>query len=246
MEAVLAGIVGFLLGGLGTLFVDKAYSETPLLGKLRACGYCGRPAGVLDAFPMLRAAAGRARCPSCARRSPWYALALPPAAALAAVVAWLTGDTGVDRAFALAFGMVFLLLMVTDLDRRLLPNRIVYPSVLVALLASPWWSDRGTTDALLGAAVGFGLMLGPYLLMPGGLGAGDVKLGALMGAVLGFPAVLVGIALGVLAGGIGALGILLVRRGARRTTMAYGPFLAAGALAALWWGPAIVNWYMGT
>ncbi|HEY8491950.1 MAG TPA: A24 family peptidase [Dehalococcoidia bacterium] len=243
MGAVLAGLIGFLLGGLGALLLDKAYSGTPLLGKPRACVRCGRPAGVLDALPVLPALRHGGRCPACGARVPWYTAALPPAAAVVAAAGWLTGEATADRALAAAFGLVFLLLAATDLDRRLLPNRITYPGVAAALLASPLWTDRGPAEALLGAVLGFGLMLGPSLLL-GGIKAGDIKLSALIGAVLGFPAVLAGLAIGILAGGAAAL-VLLPLRG-RKTWFPYGPFLVAGALAGLWWGSAMVDWYTGS
>lgn len=242
MEAVLAGLVGFLLGGLSALLLEKAYSGAPLLGRPRACGRCGRPAGVLDALPVLGAVRVGRRCPACGARGAWYALALPPAAAAVAAAGWLAGPSAGDRALNAAFGIVFVLLAATDLDRRLLPNRIVYPATLAALLASPLWSDRGPLEALLGAVLGFGLLLGPSLLL-GGIKAGDIKLAGLIGAVLGFPNVLVGLAIGIAAGGVAALVILPLR--GRKAWFPYGPFLALGALAGLWWGAAIVEWYTG-
>jgi leader peptidase (prepilin peptidase)/N-methyltransferase len=94
-----------------------------------------------------------------------------------------------------------------------------------------------------GAGAGFLLLL--WLVYPGGMGLGDVKLALLMGAVLG-ASVIPALALAFVAGSV--LGIvLLIRVGsrARKIAVPFGPFLAAGALVALFWGPSMIDWYSG-
>jgi leader peptidase (prepilin peptidase)/N-methyltransferase len=154
------------------------------------------------------------------------------AAAIAGGVLVRYGFTaaGTIAAFASA---VLVVVSLIDVESRRLPNRIVLPAaalVLVSRLATApdHWA------AWLGAAVGAAAFLFVFaLVFPAGLGMGDVKLALLLGAALG-SAVLSALLLGTLAGAAAAV-VLLVREGleARRRTMAFGPFLAFGAIATI-------------
>lgn len=131
------------------------------------------------------------------------------------------------------FAGVLAVLSAIDLERRVLPNRIVLPSTAAVLLANtaiePSRSPEWATAALAAAA----FLFLPLLVDPAGMGMGDVKLGLLLGAGLG-KAVAVGLVLGFLAVFPVAL-VILLRRGsqARGTTIPFGPFLAFGAVVAL-------------
>jgi leader peptidase (prepilin peptidase)/N-methyltransferase len=82
------------------------------------------------------------------------------------------------------------------------------------------------------------------MLTGGGMGGGDIKLAAMLGAFLGWAGLLSGLFLGILGGALAGLLLVLVGVKRRRDVMAFGPFLAAGGLAAAFWGPSIVGWYV--
>jgi leader peptidase (prepilin peptidase)/N-methyltransferase len=140
-----------------------------------------------------------------------------------------TGRAAVDAFFAL----VLVLLSAIDLDCRLIPNEIVLPALGICLVAQialfPGRTLEWTLASLLAA---LGLFL-PLLVVPTGMGMGDVKLAALLGAVLG-KAVVAALFVGFLAGGLFAV-VVLIREGrdARRKAIAYGPFLALGGIVVL-------------
>ena len=150
---------------------------------------------------------------------------------------------------ALANGLVLICTLaaitLTDLDRRVIPNRILLMAALTGLvmaaLSDPGsLAGRGSAAALTGAAL---LLLA--LAAPGGFGMGDVKLGAVMGLFLSaaiVPALLVAFLLGSLAGGM-----LILRHGleARGRTIPFGPFLALGGVVGLLGGAQILSWYLG-
>ncbi|MSQ17800.1 MAG: hypothetical protein EXR54_09665 [Dehalococcoidia bacterium] len=97
--------------------------------------------------------------------------------------------------------------------------------------------------SLGGAGLGFAVMLVVYGVSRGGLGAGDVKLAAFLGGILGFPTIIAGLLIGFMAGGLVGLPLLLLRLKGRRDTIPYGPSLVAGAAVALLAGPGIFDWY---
>jgi len=145
---------------------------------------------------------------------------------------------------------VLMVLAATDLEHRLIPNRIVLPAILFALIAgfvADWMTWKA---ALLGGAVGLCFFVVAYGLAarvyPGrvGLGMGDVTLAAFIGLAVGFPSAIVAIVLGVLLGGLASVLLLVTRRATMRTAIPYGPFLILGGLIAMFWGPAIIRWYL--
>ena len=160
-------------------------------------------------------------------------------------LAGMRHDGWPEAAAAGAFLGLLAVLSLVDLERGLLPDLLTLPGSLLALLLSRYLAG-GAQESLAGGATGFLLGMALYLLPFGSLGAGDVKLAALLGFGLGFPRVLDGLMVGALLGGIGALVYLLkpatatveggiLRRMWQRRHMAmpYGPFLAAGGLLAV-------------
>lgn len=165
-------------------------------------------------------------------------VALGLAAALAVALAFRPDHYNFGPALlTAAFSVALLVLASTDLERRLLPNRLMYP-VMVAAVAVCWaWPDRTVTDIALGAGAAaaagaaifaLGVLLGGPI---GGIGLGDIKLIVLVGMLVGWPAVLSALLLGVLLGGVPALILVARRRG--RSYFSYGPYLIAGALVVL-------------
>jgi leader peptidase (prepilin peptidase) / N-methyltransferase len=144
----------------------------------------------------------------------------------------LSGHAVVGAVFAPAL----VLLTAIDLDRRLLPDSIVLPTLVVVLILQIAFYPNQTLEwilAALGAALFFFI---PLLIYPAGMGMGDVKLAALLGAALG-KSVAAAIALGLLASGAFAL-LVLAREGlgARKKAVAFGPFLALGGLVVFFLG----------
>ena len=134
----------------------------------------------------------------------------------------------------LAVALVFLTAI--DLDRRLLPDAIVLPTLAIVLILQIAFYPDHALEWVLAALAAALFFFVPFLIYPAGMGMGDVKLAALLGAALG-KSVAAAIAVGLLAGG--AFALLVIARegvGARRKTMAFGPFLALGGLVVLFLG----------
>jgi leader peptidase (prepilin peptidase) / N-methyltransferase len=164
-------------------------------------------------------------------------------ATVAAVVVALLGVTWAALATA-ALAVALVPVVILDVRHRLIPDLIVVPATAVALpasiLADPvaWWRPLACS---LGAG---GFMFVLWALHPAGMGLGDVKLAALMGAALG-PAVIAALAVAFGTGALlGAALLALVGGRARTVAVPFAPFLAAGAVVALWAGAPLVGWYL--
>jgi prepilin signal peptidase PulO-like enzyme (type II secretory pathway) len=146
--------------------------------------------------------------------------------------------------------------LLIDLEHNILPNKIVYPAMIFAIVLAALGSIFGfeprdiaetgfqlwIVDASIGGSIGFVLLLLPALFYRGGMGWGDVKLAALIGLVTGFPLVFIAMLLGILSGGITAVILLLSKLKSRKDAIPFGPFLALAAMATLFWGKDLLNW----
>jgi leader peptidase (prepilin peptidase)/N-methyltransferase len=152
---------------------------------------------------------------------------------------------------ALFLGLLLVLAMI-DIRHRIIPNRIVYPSLGIfgGLVLAGSLADQGMDLASAGwgfLAYGGGLLL-VAMISPRGMGMGDVKLGALIGLLLGslgLRYVAVAAAAGVAIGGLGAIAALAMGAG-RKQAIPFGPYLAAGAVVAAFWGSQIADAYLGS
>jgi leader peptidase (prepilin peptidase)/N-methyltransferase len=163
----------------------------------------------------------------------WAALAV----ACAAVFGW-----SVEALVGAAGCAVLVAVTVTDLERRIIPNRIVLPALAVALVVQTL-RDPGL-EWLLAAVASGGFFLVLALVYPAGLGMGDVKLAAFLGAWLGRD-VLVALLVGSLLGAVMAFVVLGRSGGGRRSTMPYGPSLAAGGVFALFFAEPLIDAWLG-
>jgi leader peptidase (prepilin peptidase)/N-methyltransferase len=241
--AVVAGMLGLALGSFATVVASRWPAEQSLVSPRSHCVTCARTLSPLEMVPVLSWALQRGRCRGCGSGVSWRypAIELASGALAAAAIAGF-GPTW-EGLGAAVLGVALVPVVAIDLEHQLIPDLIVLPAaaagLAVAILADPraWWVSLASA---LGAA-GFLFLL--WLLYPAGMGLGDVKLALLLGAVLGasvIPALLLAFAAGA------ALGVaLLVRFGSRARKMAvpFGPFLAGGALVALWLGPSMIGWY---
>ncbi len=244
--AFVAGLFGLCLGSFATVVVSRWPAEQSLVSPRSHCTSCERTLGPLEMVPVLSWLALRGRCRGCGEGVSWRYPAIELAAGgLAAGAIAGFGPTWEGLAAAL-LGVALVPVVVIDLEHRLIPSIIVFPACALALAAtiaaepSRWWVP---VTAAVGASAFIHLLA---TIRPGGMGRGDADLALLLGAVLGasvLPALFIAFALGATLGVV-----LLARFGARARKMAvpFGPFLAAGALVALWTGPSMIGWYAGT
>jgi leader peptidase (prepilin peptidase)/N-methyltransferase len=250
-RAALFGLFGLLFGSFVTVLVHRTPRGQSVVFPGSACPECGTPIRPRDNIPIVSYLALRGRCRNChAHISAQYPVteamtaALFVGAALSLHVIW--------RAVLVApFLAVLLACALIDARHRVIPNRIVYPSLIVFAAAVAVFSVVGSgisaVTAVLGLlALGGGLLL-VAIIAPHGMGMGDVKLAALMGLVLGalgWRYVGVSVLIAILAGGVGAI-VALLAGGSRKDTIPFGPYLAGGGIVAALFAPQIAAWYTG-
>ena len=245
----IAAAFGLIVGSFLNVCIFRLPQGTSVVWPASACGSCKRELRWFENIPVVSWLVLGAKCARCqAPISMQYPLVEASTAALFVLVAVLTPVSPLLAA-RLIFVCALIVLFVIDLEHQILPTVITRPGIAVgrafALLGPPGWRA-----SLLGAVLGGGLLYataaGYYLLRKEeGLGMGDVKMLAMIGAFLGWQAVLLTLVLASVSGALIGLLLIVMQRGSMKYALPFGTFLAIGALVAMLAGQPIIDWYAG-
>lgn len=214
------------------------------------CPKCNAPLSPWHNIPLLSYLFLRGRCAACAAPiSAQYPLVEFCSGALFAIVGTNWGITA-EGGFILVFGVMLLTLTVIDFHTHLLPDILTYPLLWLGLLANTQGLFTSLTDAVYGAVAGYMILWMVYWafkLLTGkeGMGHGDFKLLAALGAWLGWQQLPLIILLSSFVGAAIGLAMIVVRGRDKQLPMAFGPYLAIAGFIAMFWGEAIVSSYLG-
>ena len=236
-------VPGLALGSFLGVVAARVPLRRSIVSPGSACMSCETPIRWYDNVPVLSYTLLRGRCRRCGTRIPPRDLAIEVATALLLVGCVLAFGFSLKTAAAAIACGTFVVVTATDLERRIVPNRVVLPAAAAVLVLqtasdpSPEWA--------LGALGAAGFLFLAVLAYPAGMGMGDVKLALLIGALLGRTAP-VALMLGLFMALVPSL-VLFARHGlgARRLAIPFAPFLAAGAVIALFAGEPILHAYLG-
>lgn len=247
--AALAGVLGLMVGSFLNVCIYRLPRRESVVWPGSRCGACGRTLQWYENVPIVSWLVLRGRCRTCRSRISGVYPAVEGVTALLFAGGYLLYGLGPLLAVRLLFASMLVVLFVIDLRHRILPDLVTLPGIGVGLVASLWLTP-GLTSALLGAVVGGGLLWSiseGYFRLRGreGLGFGDVKMLAMVGAFLGWQLTLLTLFLASLTGSVAGVALVAARRGGMQSALPFGTFLALGALAAAAGGDALVHWYAG-
>jgi leader peptidase (prepilin peptidase)/N-methyltransferase len=252
MTVVISALYGLLIGSFLTVVVDRVPRGASIVQPGSACGNCGLRLGPLDLVPVFSWLALRGRCRKCHTNIGTEPLVLELSTSLLfGLTAWHFGLSWRTPAFcALMGGLVGLSWI--DLRTRRLPREVIYGTAgvslpLLVVVAVVERAPERLWMMLLGAAISLVIMLLVYWASRGGMGEGDVRLAPLLGAALGFlnPGLApVGLLFGFATGAVVGIVVLVARRGDRKTAIPFGPFLALGAVLAIFHGQRYIDFLL--
>jgi leader peptidase (prepilin peptidase) / N-methyltransferase len=248
---VVAVAYGLIMGSAVTAIAWRVPRRLSWVRGRSACPSCEAPLGPLDLVPVFSFALARGRCRHCGARIGWrYPLTELMCAAWSLLLYLKVGQDWVFLPLSL-WGFLLVALLWIDLEFRLLPDALTFPGtalgIAAALLSLGW--GPGARHALLGIAAGSGVL---WLLAWAwitfrkveGMGAGDVKLAAMFGAVLGWKLTLLTLFVAALAGTLWGGVLILRRRGGMRSELPFGTLLAPAALIVFRWGGTWIDAYV--
>jgi leader peptidase (prepilin peptidase)/N-methyltransferase len=245
--ALIAFLGGLLIGSFVTVVAHRVPRGESVIGPRSLCPACGARIAAYDNVPVVSwlLLRGRARC--CGApipgRYPLTELAVGLLFAAVVLVDW--GDGAAIITIDLVFVAMLAAVTLTDLERRIIPNRILLAGALLCVAIAVPTDPEGMLERTIAAAAAGGLLLLAALAYPKGMGLGDVKLAAVMGLFLGrsvAPAIFVAL----LAGAVVGLA-LIARHGSagRKMAIPFGPFLALGGVVGMLAGPELIDLYLG-
>ncbi len=254
MTALLAlGLVpvGLVVGSFLNVVIHRVPEKQSVVRPRSRCPRCSTTLKPWDNVPVLSWLLLRGRCRNCRGAiSIRYPLVEVATAALFVAAALRLGVDPVLPAFLVVFAAL-LAISAVDLERFIVPNRILYPAlfmaapllVVAAALDDDWSSLWG---AVLGGVLAWVLLFAIHMASPKGMGFGDVRLAGLIGMLLGWLSighVLLGLFLAFLTAAVVGVGLMLTGVRGRKDRVPFGPFLALGAITAVFVGGPVLSWY---
>jgi leader peptidase (prepilin peptidase)/N-methyltransferase len=242
--AVIAGVFGLLLGSFMNVCTLRWPTDESVIRPPSHCPGCQSPIRWFDNIPVLSYLLLRGRCRSCgAHISAQYPLVELAVGLIWAGTFWQHG-LSVEAARSGVFLTLLLGIAITDARFYIIPDQFSLGGGVIGLALAPFAGGISITEALLGAAVGFFILLavakvGTRLFKKDAMGGGDLKMMAMVGAFLGLPGVLLTLFLGALMGSL-IFGPISWKTG---KLVPFGIFLAVGAAVTYGWGDLIIDWY---
>ena len=242
-------LLGLAVGSFLNCLIYRLETGGSFLKGRSYCPHCKHILGFFDLIPVLSFLRLRGRCRYCQQKISWQYPIIEIATGLLFVLNFLRSDL-LGRSDLLIFGLAttpFLIaIFVYDLKHYIIPDKVIFPAIGVALIYNLLKSDiRGMSDFLIPALGAAGFFLAIVLVSRGRwMGVGDIKLAFLMGLILGWPNILAALFLAFFIGATMGIGLIIIGKKTIKSEVPFGPFLVTGTLIALFWGEVIIDWYL--
>jgi len=246
---VIVFVFGAVIGSFLNVCIYRIQREESIVWPGSRCPTCGASIAFYDNLPIVSFLLLLGRCRACRAPISWRYPLVEALNGAGYLLLWRQfGLTWPAPIYALFFSALVVVTFI-DLDIQIIPDVISLPGIAIGLAVSHWL-PQGLINSLIGALGGYVFfwvvaVVGARVLKQEAMGGGDIKLIAMVGAFLGWWNVILTIFLGSLSGAVVGLLLMAVKGWRRRTPIPFGPFLALGAVLALFFGEPIWGWYVG-
>ncbi len=246
---VAAGLFGAMIGSFLNVCIHRLPRHESIIWPPSRCPACSGRIAPYDNIPILGFLWLWGRCRLCRAPISFRYPLVEAANGLGYVwIVWQFGPGWSAVAYALLFSALLVVTFI-DLDHQIIPDRITLPGIPLGILCAATVLPAGLFNSVLGVLLGGGLLwfmawLSPYLFGKEGMGGGDIKLLAMIGAFLGWEPVLLTVLVGAFVGAVTGLSLIALKRLRRDQYLPFGPFLAFGAVVAMFFFTEIKAWYV--
>jgi leader peptidase (prepilin peptidase)/N-methyltransferase len=249
MLAVAAFVFGALVGSFLNVCIHRIPSHESIAFPASHCPHCREPIKPYDNVPIVSYLVLRGRCRHCAAAISARYPVVELLGGIAAVGALYAFGPTAQALLIFAFLAALIVITFIDVDHQIIPDAISLPGIFVGFAAALLFGRPTWLSSLAGIALGGGtlwIVAAGYEWLTGreGMGGGDIKLLAMIGAFLGWRAIPVTVLLASLLGSVIGLSLMALRGRDTKMAIPFGPFLAAAAVCALFWGDALIDWYL--
>lgn len=246
---ILAVLLGLILGSFLNVCIYRLPRELSVVRPRSCCPSCNRMIAWFDNLPLLSYLLLRGKCRHCGTGIP---IRYPLVEGFTGLISWLLFcrfGLGVAYPVYFLYAASLLVVSVIDLDHRIIPDQISLSGIVIGLLLAAFTPVMPFLDSLAGFALGGGSLLLVGMAYEAvrkqeGIGGGDIKLLAMIGAFFGWPGVLFTIFTASLTGTLAGMAVILRQRADMKLAVPFGPFLAIGAIGYVFIGPETLAWYL--
>jgi prepilin signal peptidase PulO-like enzyme (type II secretory pathway) len=244
-EYILGAItLGLVIGSFLNVIIPRLHhSESGIFFGRSHCPKCFKRLSITENIPVLSYMCLRGKCRHCSKHiSFWYPAIELSSAGLFAAVAYQANSLE-ELLWQLGLFSILLFIFFYDLRYKEIHDAVMIPGIVLALIGSFFIGD--ITSSLLGSAVGLAFFALQYYASRGrAIGAGDMRIGAFMGAVLGLQFTLIALVISYILGSIVSITLLATKKATAKTALPLGPFLVTGTVIAFFYGEQILRWYL--
>lgn len=246
--SIAIGLLGLIIGSFLNVVIYRVPRGESIVSPGSHCPACGHSLKPWELIPILSFLVQNGRCRECQAPISWRYPAVELLTGclffLTSYLGWSTAIYPAQLFLNLIFVAVLIALSFIDIDTFRLPDLLTLPLLALGIIGSLLISGNPTGwESVLSAMGAGGLFLMIALVYPQGMGLGDVKLVAALGAFLGFPAIFFSIFVGSLIGALSGVFLLVTGKKSFQQQIPFGPYLATGAIISLLWGTQIFDWY---
>lgn len=253
-------VLGLAIGSFLNVVIFRLEIEDKIVNSRSRCLSCGHQLSWKDLFPVLSFVFLRGKCRYCGRKISWQY----PLVEIATGVLFVVLFSNIFQNYSFTFlnifnylSLIFIfsalaVIFVFDLRHYIIPDEVIYPAILVSsvlvglnsLAITGAFEVSYFIDYFSSALLAAGFFLFLVLLTKGkGMGGGDIKLGFLMGLVLGFPNILLALFIAFMSGAVIGLFLMAMGKKKMKSMVPFGPFLIFGLLVSYFYGAEIIEWY---
>jgi len=249
MWYIVSIIFGAIVGSFLNVCIFRLPKEESIIWPGSHCPHCKKPIKFYDNIPLISYLLLRGKCRQCHGSISLQYPLVEGITALSSFIAFMEFGPSLSYLFYFSFVAALIVITVIDLYHQIIPDVISLPGIGVGLLASLMIPQITFSNSLLGILLGGGSLfliatVYQWLFKREGMGGGDVKLLAMIGAFLGWKAVILTILLGSLIGSITGIIVMVSKGKDFKYAIPFGPFLSLGAVIALFYGENLIRWYL--
>ena len=245
LDYIFIFIIGAVIGSFLNVCIHRLPAQQSIITPASHCPHCSTPIKFYDNIPILSFLLLRGRCRSCGSRISIQYISVEILNGMGYIfIAWRFGLSAESALYAILFSAL-IVASVIDLRYKIIPDVITIPGIIVGLLSSALILPTGIKGSIAGALLGGIIFFIAAVASRGGMGGGDIKLIAMIGAFLGWINVIITIILSSFIGSIVGIFVMILLGKGRKYPVPFGPFLSIGGIISLFFHREIIEWYIG-
>lgn len=244
MNLVLVVILGLVIGSFLNVVIYRLHVGIGFMRGRSYCPYCKHDLGALDLIPLFSFLTLRGKCRYCGKSISWqYPMVELGTAVVFGLLYWQFGLQA-DFIVYLIYAIFLIIIFVYDLRYYLILDKVSVPAIILAVLLSYFVLGIGVMDLAIGSLIGGGFFFLQFIISKGKwIGGGDIRLGIIMGLMLGYPLVLVALFIAYLLGSLVGIFLILFGKKKWKSHVPFGTFLSAATFLTIFIGDSVVFYY---